>query len=74
MLVSKSPLSSADYLQPANATVSQLKLQHGDRIFAEHSAAEIEEPPPPPPRPLIGKSLSGAVEYVERPATAGSER
>eukprot|EP00283_Hemiselmis_rufescens_P005499 CAMPEP_0173435382 /NCGR_PEP_ID=MMETSP1357-20121228/14986_1 /TAXON_ID=77926 /ORGANISM="Hemiselmis rufescens, Strain PCC563" /LENGTH=88 /DNA_ID=CAMNT_0014400357 /DNA_START=127 /DNA_END=390 /DNA_ORIENTATION=- len=38
-----------DYLKPATATIAQLKLQHGDRVFADHApVAEAPAAPPPP--------------------------
>ena len=65
----------ADYLQPANATVSELKLQHGDRIYAEHASSEVaQDSSPSQTQPMIGHSIKGAVVYEERPATATNER
>eukprot|EP00961_Rhodomonas_salina_P272583 3683327-Rhodomonas_salina.1 len=59
-------LAVADFLGPANATIAQLKLQHGDRIFAQHDAVEAAaaaEPAAmesPQKTHIVGHSLSGA--------------
>ncbi|EKX52773.1 NPL4-like protein, forms a complex with UFD1 and CDC48 [Guillardia theta CCMP2712] len=52
--------SHKDYLGPAEATLSSLRIQHGDRIFAQHE----ESPPSVPHEPeamthMVGNSLSG---------------
>ena len=45
------PLTDAnmqDYLAPANASIKQLKLQHGDRIYAETIGELVEASPSTP--------------------------
>ena len=64
------------YLGPAEATVKQLGLQHGDRIFAECSADEVadDKPATPSKSHVMGQTLSGkeVVEIVEAsPAKVG---
>eukprot|EP00281_Chroomonas_sp_CCMP1168_P035876 CAMPEP_0206241856 /NCGR_PEP_ID=MMETSP0047_2-20121206/16734_1 /ASSEMBLY_ACC=CAM_ASM_000192 /TAXON_ID=195065 /ORGANISM="Chroomonas mesostigmatica_cf, Strain CCMP1168" /LENGTH=584 /DNA_ID=CAMNT_0053666811 /DNA_START=112 /DNA_END=1863 /DNA_ORIENTATION=- len=63
-----------DYLTPANATVAQLNLQHGDRIFAQHDpvAAAPAEAPSPARTHIVGQSLSGqqVVEMLEEESAA----
>jgi len=59
-----------DYLGPANASVKQLGLQHGDRIFADHSAEAVADaagPAAPSKSHIVGMTLSGkeVVEIVE---------
>lgn len=62
------------YLGPAEATVKQLGLQHGDRIFADHSAEEIgdDKPATPSKSHVMGQTLSGkeVVEIVEQASPA----
>ena len=67
-----------DYLAPANATVQALRLQHGDRIFADHSADTPAEPAPATPvkSHMMGQTLSGkeVVEIVESASPAQARR
>ncbi len=67
-----------DYLAPANATVQALRLQHGDRIFADHSADTPAEPAPATPvkSHMMGQTLSGkeVVEIVESASPAQAPR
>ena len=63
-----------DYLGPANASVKQLALQHGDRIFADHSSDVPADPSPATPvkSHVMGMTLSGkeVVEIVENSSPA----
>jgi len=72
------PLNT-DYLKPANATVAALKLQHGDRIFAQHDAVAAEAAPPaasPAKTHIVGQSMSGKeeVEMIDSPAPKAAVR
>lgn len=68
----------ADYLKPATATVVALKLQHGDRIFAQHDAvAKAAAPAPSPAKThMVGQSMSGkeVVEMIDSPAPKAAAR
>ena len=66
------PLTEAnmqDYLAPANASIKQLKLQHGDRIYAETIGELVEASPSTPSKSshMVGMTLSGkeVVEIME---------
>eukprot|EP00960_Hanusia_phi_P078029 768772-Hanusia_phi.AAC.3 len=49
-----------DYLGPADATLSSLRIQHGDRIFAQHEESTPSVPHEPEPMThMVGNSLSG---------------
>ena len=60
-----------------NATVLQLKLQHGDRVYADHSVTESQVEAPvesmTKTQTSIGKTLSGTVIREERPSTAAPQ-